>query len=191
MSYRFVIDTPLNNAWIKEVPVSGTASAWTNGVVNNGIDTGNIDFNVPLNAPEELYLISENDIRAQITLDIGDIVTEFNFDELDLTEVTVSSSGSVLIGSFDAESYRSADFAVQISQNNQHKYIKGMLTHNGTSYFTNEYATVSSAFISTTIGAYFSTNINGSKILNLYIIIPTAGTFSADVKCLVRDKVQA
>ena len=66
-----------------------------------------------------------------------------------------------------------------------------MLTHNGTSYFTNEYATVSSAFISTTIGAYFSTNINGSKILNLYIIIPTAGTFSADVKCLVRDKVQA
>jgi hypothetical protein len=191
LSYRFIIDTPLNNAWIKEVPVSGTASAWTNGVVNNGIDTGNIDFSVPLNAPEELYLVSENDIRTQITLDIGDLVTDFNFDELDLTEVTVNSSGSVLIGTFDAEIYRSADFAVQVSQNNQHKYIKGMITHNGTSYFSNEYATVSSASISTTIGAYFSSNASGSKILNLFIIIPTAGTFPADVKCLLRDKVQA
>jgi hypothetical protein len=66
-----------------------------------------------------------------------------------------------------------------------------MITHNGTSYFSNEYATVSSAFISTTIGAFFISNASGSKILNLFIIIPTAGTFPADVKCLLRDKVQA
>jgi len=190
LSYRFIVDTPLNNAWIKEYPVSGTASAWTSGVVNNGIDTGNIDFSVPLNAPDLLYLVSENNIKSQITLDIGNVVTEFNYDELDLTEVTANSSGSVLIGSFDAEIYRSADFSVQVTQNSQYKYIKGIITHNGVNYFSNEYAVVNSAVISTTIGAFFTTNASGSKILNLYMIVPAAGSFPTAIKCLLRDKIK-
>ena len=190
LSYRFVVDTPLNNAWIKEYPVSGTASAWTSGVVNNGIDTGNIDFSVPLNAPDLLYLVSENNIKSQITLDIGNVVTEFNYDELDLTETIANSSGSVLIGSFNADNYRSADFSVQVTQNNQYKYIKGIITHNDVNFFTNEYAVVNSAVINTTIGAFFVTNSSGNKILNLFMIVPAAGSFSTTIRCLLRDKIR-
>jgi len=54
-SYLFNINSPGHPFWIKTVNSTGTGNAYNNGVTNNGTDSGQIIFNVPLDAPSILY----------------------------------------------------------------------------------------------------------------------------------------
>lgn len=67
--YVFQIDTVGQPFWIKTgraTKVTGVANAYNNGVQNNGIESGQIIFDVPIGAPlNNLYYISQN--RSQMS----------------------------------------------------------------------------------------------------------------------------
>lgn len=68
-TYTFNIEATNDPFWIKTAQVTGTGSAYNNGVTNNGAvrtvvngvsTTGVVTFVVPTNAPNTLYYISQN-----------------------------------------------------------------------------------------------------------------------------------
>lgn len=58
-TYYFVVNAPGLPFWIKSVAVTGTNFAYTQGITNNGVDIGTIQFTVPYNAPNNLFYISQ------------------------------------------------------------------------------------------------------------------------------------
>ena len=58
-TYTFNIAATGHPFWIKTAQVTGTGSAYNDGVTNNGIDNGIITFVVPFNAPSTLYYICQ------------------------------------------------------------------------------------------------------------------------------------
>jgi len=59
-TYYFNVSTSGGHPfWIKTTQVTGTGSAYSTGVTNNGAADGLITFNVPLDAPSQLYYICQ------------------------------------------------------------------------------------------------------------------------------------
>ena len=58
-TYSFTMNTPGHPFLIKTVQTTGSASAYNNGVTNNGASSGVISFTVPSDAPNTLYYICE------------------------------------------------------------------------------------------------------------------------------------
>lgn len=81
-TYNFVVNASGYPLWIKTAQVTGTGSAFTSGITNNGTDQGTIEFVVPMGAPNELYYISENDVAMAGTFTI----------------VTLGATGAVTLG---------------------------------------------------------------------------------------------
>jgi hypothetical protein len=54
-SYKFTLDVSGHPFWIKTATVTGTGSAYSDGLDQNGIETGTINWTVPLTAPNTLY----------------------------------------------------------------------------------------------------------------------------------------
>jgi len=57
--YRFAVSVNGHPFYIKTAAVTGTGSQYTDGVTNNGAQSGNIDFNVQHDAPTHLYYICQ------------------------------------------------------------------------------------------------------------------------------------
>jgi hypothetical protein len=57
--YVFNINAPGHPFWIKTQQKTGIGFDWYYGVQNNGIDNGTIIFNVPYNAPDNLFYICQ------------------------------------------------------------------------------------------------------------------------------------
>jgi len=58
-TYTFTLNVPGHPFLLKTVQVTGTASAYNEGVTNNGASSGVISFTVPANAPNTLFYICE------------------------------------------------------------------------------------------------------------------------------------
>jgi hypothetical protein len=73
--YIFNINTPGQPFWIKTGranKVIGTTNAYNTGVQNNGIDVGQIIFDVPTGAPvNDLYYISQNRTQMSGNIDVS------------------------------------------------------------------------------------------------------------------------
>jgi len=54
-TYTFNLTASGHPFWIKTAQITGTGSAYNNGVTNNGIDSGTITWVVPPDAPSVLY----------------------------------------------------------------------------------------------------------------------------------------
>jgi len=59
VTYTFNVNAANHPFWIKTAQVTGTSSAYSTGVTNNGDDVGTITFAVPLDAPSTLYYICQ------------------------------------------------------------------------------------------------------------------------------------
>jgi hypothetical protein len=59
VTYQFNIDASGHPFWIKTALVTGTGSAYSTGVTNNGTAVGTVTFTVPLDAPNTLYYICQ------------------------------------------------------------------------------------------------------------------------------------
>lgn len=57
--YYFSVAATGHPFWIKTAQVTGTGSAYSSGVTNNGIENGTIIFQVPFDAPSTLYYICQ------------------------------------------------------------------------------------------------------------------------------------
>lgn len=71
-TYYFVVSASGHPFWIKTAQVTGTGSAYTSGVTNNGVDSGTISFTVPFDAPATLYYICQFHGSMTGTLTIAD-----------------------------------------------------------------------------------------------------------------------
>jgi hypothetical protein len=136
--YRFIINTPGNPAYIRSFYSSASSAIYTNGVQNNGTDDGEIIFKVPFDAPDILFLISENEDSMQIPLDIGEQITDFNYNIFDLENFEITSSASTQLYSFEMNSVRTQEIKMQISQDNNHLFIKDTIIHDGSSFNSDE-----------------------------------------------------
>jgi hypothetical protein len=58
-TYYFNVNAVGHPFWIKTAQVTGTGSAYSTGVTNNGAQSGTITFTVPLDAPATLYYICQ------------------------------------------------------------------------------------------------------------------------------------
>lgn len=58
-TYYFNVAAAGHPFWIKTVATTGTGSAYTSGVTNNGVDSGTVTFTVPFDAPATLYYICQ------------------------------------------------------------------------------------------------------------------------------------
>lgn len=59
--------------WIKTAPVTGTGSAYSSGVTNNGGTIGTVTFTVPQDAPNTLFYSAQNNINMQGQFNIVDV----------------------------------------------------------------------------------------------------------------------
>jgi len=109
VSYRFQVSASGHPFWIKTAAVTGTGSAYSTGVTNNGIDSGTIVFNVPLNAPDTLYYICQyhvgmvgtlNVVNAQF--DVNVISNNFDLVANIITSGTVGISDRIIPNGFPA-----------------------------------------------------------------------------------------
>lgn len=72
-TYYFSVSASGHPFWIKTAQVTGTGSAYSSGVTNNGVDTGVVSFQVPLDAPSTLYYICQFHGSMTGTLNISDL----------------------------------------------------------------------------------------------------------------------
>ena len=70
LTYYFNVATTGSNFQIKTAPTFGTSDLYNTGTTNNGTSSGVIIFTVPLNAPDNLYYISQQYINQQGTFNV-------------------------------------------------------------------------------------------------------------------------
>ena len=58
-TYTFSINTTGSPFYLKTAQTTGASDAYSDGVINNGVDSGTITFTVPQDAPDTLYYISQ------------------------------------------------------------------------------------------------------------------------------------
>ena len=59
MTYEFEMNTPGHPFYIKTAQSTGGGDSYSDGVTNNGAESGTITFTVPMDAPDTLYYICE------------------------------------------------------------------------------------------------------------------------------------
>jgi hypothetical protein len=72
-TYYFDVSAPGHPFWIKTSAVTGTDSAYSSGVTNNGTESGIVAFSVPFNAPSTLYYICQYHGSMSGVLNIADL----------------------------------------------------------------------------------------------------------------------
>jgi len=70
-TYMFVVNTPGHPFYIKTARVTGTGSAYTNGVTGNGVQSGTLTFAVPITAPNQLFYQCSPHISMGGTINIS------------------------------------------------------------------------------------------------------------------------
>lgn len=71
-TYYFNVAATGHPFWIKTAQVTGTGSAYTDGVTNNGVESGIVTFTVPFTAPATLYYICQFHGSMTGTITIAD-----------------------------------------------------------------------------------------------------------------------
>jgi hypothetical protein len=182
--YQISVNTSGSANYIRSEYSYAASAIYDEGVTNNGEDIGNIIFRIPFDAPDILYLINDSADSMQIVINIGDVVTNYNYATFDLEEINVTSSGSTLLTTELTSSIRTLDLKMQISQNNNYVFHTERMIHNGTSINTNtpETLSIGSGSIAYNLIKYIT---NGNLILGL--TVNNASTYPAEVKYEIKD----
>ena len=94
-TYTFNVNAAGHPFWIKTAAVTGTGSAYNDGVTNNGVAVGTLSFTVPSSAPSTLYYICQIHSSMQGILSISGNTT---YTETVTDSFTLSDSLSVDAG---------------------------------------------------------------------------------------------
>lgn len=73
--YVFAVNTPSNQFWIKTKLITGTSFPYPVGIIGNGTASGTIIFDVPYNAPDKLYYVSQSDVTKAGEINITGVIT--------------------------------------------------------------------------------------------------------------------
>jgi len=126
VTYRFQISASGHPFWIKTAAVTGTGSAYSTGVTNNGIDNGTVIFNVPLDAPDTLYYICQfhgsmvgtlNIVNRQF--DVNIISNNFDLVANIITDGTVGITDRIIPNGFPANTNVSVNDSANLILSNK------------------------------------------------------------------------
>ena len=70
-TYYFTVNAPGHPFWIKTDQITGTSSAYSGGVDNNGTENGIVTFVVPFDAPATLYYVCQHHSSMKGVLNIA------------------------------------------------------------------------------------------------------------------------
>jgi hypothetical protein len=184
--YKISVNTPGNPNYIRDAYSYAASAIYDQGVTNNGEDVGDILFRVPLDAPDALYLISNNNDSMQIVLNNGNIVTNYNYNSFDVEGAVLTSSASVQLQIADKTSTRTFDTKLQISQNNNYVLHEEKLIHNGTTInsSTPEILSIGSG----SVGYNFIKYISGDNIV-FGVSVTDATTYSASIQFSSKERI--
>ena len=123
-TYEFKVNAPGDPFYIRTGNLSGTPENYNRGVTNNGAEVGTIIFEVPLNAPDQLYYQSGNNINRVGTFTIASIsaATAIDIDEEIIGKQSYTSSNGVkftnglkiqFIGKVSPEKYSTSSWIVE------------------------------------------------------------------------------
>lgn len=90
-TYTFTVNAAAHPFWIKTAAVTGTGSAYSSGVTNNGIGSGTLTFVVPMDAPSTLYYVCQFHIAMLGVINITDYGRTYRVRQ----EGTATVSGTV------------------------------------------------------------------------------------------------
>jgi hypothetical protein len=188
--YKFDINTPGNPAFIRDSFIRSASTIYNVGVENNGEDNGEIILRVPFEGPNLLYLLSEEEDSMQVVLNIGDFFDSFNFvtliNEVQLSQVFLETSASAIIGEMSAELFRSVEVDVQISQNNNHRYLQAFAIHDDTDTYLEVFHDISIG--SGSINYNLFSFIEGNAMY-FALQVDNADVNTADIKISLRDRI--
>ena len=126
VTYRFQISASGHPFWIKTAAVTGTGSAYSTGVTNNGTDNGTVVFNVPLDAPNTLYYICQyhggmvgtlNIVNKQFNVNI--ISNNFDLVANIITDGAVGISDRIIPNGFPANTNVSVNDSANLILSNK------------------------------------------------------------------------
>jgi hypothetical protein len=69
-TYTFAVNAPDHPFFIKTLPGAGTGNQYNEGVTNNGLTSGTLTFNVPLNAPDPLFYQCSDHAAMNAEIDV-------------------------------------------------------------------------------------------------------------------------
>ena len=184
--YKFSVNTSGSANYIRSEYSYAASAIYDEGVTNNGEDVGDIEFRVPFDAPDVLYLINDSADSMQLVLNNGDVVTNYNYFTFDMISEVVSSSGSVELLSTNKNAVRTFDTKLQISQNNNYIYHEEIVIHDGSSVTSSTPETISIG--SGSIGYNFIKYISGDNVV-FGISVNNASTYSASVQFSSKDRM--
>jgi hypothetical protein len=183
--YKFSVNTPGNPNYIRSAYSYAASAIYNDGVTNNGIDVGDIEFRIPSEGPRILYLISENEQSVQLVLNCGVFVTNYNYGSFDIEDYVVSSSGSVEMIYSNIDATRTIDTKLQISQNGNYVFQKQRFIHDGVNVVASSPDTISIG--SGSIGYDLIYYIQGDRLV-FGISVDDAESYSASVKFDPKDQ---
>jgi hypothetical protein len=103
-TYYFNVAATGHPFWIKTAQVTGTGSAYTSGVTNNGTESGTVRFTVPMDAPATLYYICQYHGSMTGTLTISNPPSRYvQYDWYQLNSIATSlddDAATLLAGSY-------------------------------------------------------------------------------------------
>lgn len=184
--YQISVNTSGSANYIRSEYSYAASAIYDEGVTNNGEDVGDIIFRIPFDAPDILYFINDSADSMQLVLNIGDVVTNYNYYSFDMISEIVSSSGSVELLSTNKNAVRTFDTKLQISQNNNYIYHEEIVIHDGSSVTSSTPETISIG--SGSIGYNFIKYINGDNVV-FGISVNDASTYSASVQFSSKDRM--
>ena len=182
--YKFSFNTAGNTNYIRSEYSYAASAEYNTGVTNNGEDIGDILFQVPLNAPSILYLVSNDTESMKMILNIGDNLTSFEYP--DTISTTITSSGSVQLQVANKNSARTFDTKLVISQNNNYVSHKERLIHNGTTVNSSTPEIISAG--SGSMGYNFIKYITGNDLV-FGLSVTNAAVYSASVQFSAVDGI--
>jgi hypothetical protein len=100
-TYTFTVNASGHPFWIKTSQVTGTGSAYSTGVTNNGTQSGTVTFVVPNDAPDTLYYICQFHGSMSGTINIINAATNNNtFIDNSINNFAITRNGNVSQGTF-------------------------------------------------------------------------------------------
>jgi hypothetical protein len=182
--YKISVNTPGNPNYIRSEYSYAASAIYDDGVTNNGEDVGDIELRIPNDAPDVLYLISDNEDSMQLVLNLGTVVTNYNYSTFGIYGDIISSSGSVELISSNKSAVRTIESKLQISQNENHVFQSQKFIHDESSIVSSTPDVISVG--SGSIGYNLIKYIDGDNIV-FGIEVDDAEVYSASVQFDIKD----
>lgn len=198
LQYKFQVNAIGHPFYIKTTQTTGTGSQYTDGVVNNGTQSGTIYFTVPMDAPDRLYYICQYHSAMKGTFVIN---SQSGVDSAAVSSI-INDVSSLNLETITADSARFADNAkvifgtdsdLKIYHDGSNSYIvndgSGALINQADGFYVRSADGNKTGILSAPSGATTLYYDNNAKVATASTGITVTGTMVADSAVIGGNRV--